>query len=57
MRMMTKRLRRRRMNARGGVLLDLVLATAVVLAGAFMLDLLGISFHGILHGAAHFFGV
>jgi len=45
------------MNARGGVLLDLVLATAVVLAGAFMLDLLGISFHGILHGAAHFFGV
>ena len=45
-----------RINRRGGVLLDLVLATALVLIGAFALDLLGITFLEILQGAAHFFG-
>jgi hypothetical protein len=47
----------RRMNERGGVLLDLVLAAAFVLVGAFLLSQVGITFHAILHGAAHFFGV
>jgi hypothetical protein len=45
------------MNERGGVLLDLVLAAAFVLVGAFLLSQVGITFHAILHGAAHFFGV
>jgi hypothetical protein len=48
---------RRRMNQRGGVLLDLVLAAAVVLVGAFALSHLGITFHGLVHGAERFFGV
>jgi hypothetical protein len=45
------------MGERGGVLLDLVLATAVVLIGAFFLASMGFTFHGILHGAEHFFGI
>jgi hypothetical protein len=51
------RLARRRMNQRGGVLLDLVLAAAVILGGAFALGHLGLTFHGLLHGAERFFGV
>jgi hypothetical protein len=45
------------MGERGGVLLDLVLAAAVILVGAFLLDLAGLTFLGIFHGAEHFFGV
>jgi hypothetical protein len=51
------RFARRRMNQRGGVLLDLVLAAAVILVGAFALGHLGLTFHGLLHGAERFFGV
>jgi hypothetical protein len=45
-----------RMGVRGGVLLDLVIAAAVVLLGAFLLDLMGYSFLEVLQGAEHFFG-
>jgi hypothetical protein len=44
-------------NRRGGVLLDLVLAAALILLGAFALEALGISFLEILEGAEHFFGL
>ncbi len=47
----------RKLGQRGGVVLDLVLAAALVLFGAFALDHLGITFHQILHGAARFFGL
>jgi hypothetical protein len=50
-------LRRRTMGQRGGVLLDLVLVVALVLLGAFTLDLLGVTFSDILSGAEHFFGL
>ena len=46
-----------RANRRGGVVLDVVLAAAVILLGAFALHALGITFAEILHGAARFFGV
>jgi hypothetical protein len=39
------------------VLLDLVVATALVLLGAFALDRLGIHLGEILVGARHFFGI
>jgi hypothetical protein len=48
--------RKRAMGRQGDVLLDLVLVVALVLLGAFALDLLGITFWDVLHGAAHFFG-
>jgi hypothetical protein len=44
------------MGERGGVVLDLVLAVAIVLLGAFLLDLLGVTLAQILGGAGHFFG-
>ena len=44
------------MGERAGVLLDLVLVVGLVLLGAFVLDLLGVSFADILQGAEHFFG-
>jgi hypothetical protein len=47
--------RRLRRSARGGVLLDLVVAAALLLLGAFALDRLGISFAELLVGARHFF--
>jgi hypothetical protein len=50
------RLRKRAMGRGGNVLLDLVLVVALVLLGAFALDIFGITFRDILHGAAHFFG-
>lgn len=50
-------LRPRKMGQRAGVILDLVLVVILVLVGAFVLDLLGITFGQILQGAAHFFGV
>jgi hypothetical protein len=34
-----------------------VLVIALVLLGAFALDLLGVTFSDILNGAAHFFGM
>jgi hypothetical protein len=46
----------RPMGERGGVVLDLVLAVAIVLLGAFLLDLLGVTLAQILGGAGHFFG-
>ena len=39
------------------MLLDLVVATALVLLGAFALDRLGIHLGEILVGARHFFGI
>jgi hypothetical protein len=48
---------RSRLNQRGGVLLDLVLAFALVMLGAFALNAVGISFREILHGASRFFGL
>jgi hypothetical protein len=50
-------MRKTKMNQRGGVLLDFVLVVGLVLLGAFALDLVGVTFVQILHGAAHFFGV
>jgi hypothetical protein len=50
-------LSRRRLNRRGGLLLDAVLSLGLVLLGAYALDSLGISFAHLLHGALHFFGV
>jgi hypothetical protein len=49
--------RRRRLDRRGGVILDLVLALGLVLLGAYGLETIGISFHEILHGALRFFGL
>jgi len=46
-----------RRNRNGGVLLDLVVGTAVVLLGAFALASVGITFPEILHGASRFFGL
>lgn len=43
-------------NRRGGVLLDAVLALAIILVGAWMLQSAGISFHELVHSAARFFG-
>ncbi|HTW39247.1 MAG TPA: hypothetical protein VMF04_00050 [Thermoplasmata archaeon] len=48
---------RLRRSRTGGVLLDLVVATALVLLGAFALDRLGIHFSELLVGARHFFGI
>jgi hypothetical protein len=48
--------RKRKLNPRGGVLLDLVLVVALVLLGAFALNYLGVTFSQILNGASHFFG-
>lgn len=45
-----------RMGERAGVLLDLTVAVALILLGAFLLALVGISFSEILHGAERFFG-
>ena len=46
-----------RRSQRGGVVLDLVLAAGLILIGAFTLSLIGITFHELLRGAGHFFGV
>jgi hypothetical protein len=46
-----------RQNANGGILLDLVLAVALILLGTFVLSLLGVTFGEILQGARQFFGV
>jgi len=47
---------RHRWGQRGGVVLDLILATAFLLVGAFALNSLGISFTSLVTGARHFFG-
>jgi hypothetical protein len=44
------------MGQRGGVLLDLVLVAALILVGAFTLNLVGITFWDIVQGAERFFG-
>ncbi len=44
-------------NRRGGVLLDAVLALALVLVGAYLLHSAGLTFGELVHGAARFFGV
>jgi hypothetical protein len=44
------------MGTRGGVVLDLVLAVALILVGAYALDRVGLSFGELLLGARHFFG-
>jgi len=46
-----------RASSRGGVVLDVVVAMGLILAGAFLLVHLGITFHAILRGAERFFGV
>jgi hypothetical protein len=48
--------RRWGLNRRAGVLLDLFLASAIVILGAFALYALGYTFSGILSGVEHFFG-
>jgi hypothetical protein len=50
-------LRRPRLGQRGGVLLDTVLALALILIGAFALESIGISFGQLVHGAERFFGL
>ena len=45
-----------RTNRRGGVFLDVVVALALILLGAFALDLAGVTLSSILQGAANFFG-
>lgn len=44
-------------NRRGGVVLDLLIALALVLLAAFALAALGITFREIVHGASRFFGL
>jgi hypothetical protein len=51
----TRRFRRLH-SCRGGVLLDAVLAVLILGLAAFALNSLGISFHQIVHGIAHFVG-
>ncbi|MGP8077769.1 MAG: hypothetical protein ACLQD8_03665 [Thermoplasmata archaeon] len=48
---------RRLRSARGGVLLDGVLALGVVLVGASVLAHFGLTFTEILRGAGRFFGL
>lgn len=48
---------RLRRSRRGGVVLDLMVGSGVVLVGAFLLYDLGFTLHSILHGAERFFGV
>jgi len=50
------KLRSHRLGQRGGVLLDLVLAFAFVIVGAYALESIGITFGQLLHGALRFFG-
>jgi hypothetical protein len=45
-----------RRSRRGGVVLDLVVAAALILLGAFALAHLGISFGELVSGARRFFG-
>jgi len=47
---------RRRLDRRGGVLLDAFLSLALLILGAFALESMGLTFGQILHGAAQFFG-
>jgi hypothetical protein len=49
--------RRLRRSPRGGILLDLLIGTALILVGAFALDRMGIHFTEIWVGARHFFGL
>jgi hypothetical protein len=44
-------------SRRAGILLDGVLAIAILVVGAYALDRLGITFSMILHGARQFLGV
>ena len=46
-----------RVNSRGGILLDAVLVLGIVMVGAFLLYGVGLTFHTILRGAEHFFGL
>jgi hypothetical protein len=50
-------LHRRRLNQRGGLLLDAVLALAFILMAAYALESVGISFHQLTHAAMRFFGI
>ena len=47
---------RLRQDHRGGVVLDLIVGSALVLFGAFALASFGLSLPEILHGAGRFFG-
>lgn len=47
----------RRLDRRGGILLDAVLSLGLILLAAFALESLGISFHQIAHAALRFFGL
>jgi hypothetical protein len=46
----------RRRSTRGGVLLDAVLAVSLIILGAFLLDLVGVTLSSLLQGAGQFFG-
>ena len=47
----------RRLDQRGGILLDAVVSLGLILLAAFALESLGISFHEITHAALRFFGL
>jgi hypothetical protein len=49
--------RKIRRNRSGGLLLDAVLALALILLGAYALESIGVNFHQLLHGALQFFGL
>ncbi|HTT46114.1 MAG TPA: hypothetical protein VMH38_08930 [Thermoplasmata archaeon] len=51
------RRRTMKLDRRGGVVLDLIVGSALVLLGAFALASLGITFPEILRGASRFFGL
>jgi hypothetical protein len=53
----TSHAHRWRLDQRAGVLLDLVIGTALVILAAFALYALGLNFGEILNGAGHFFGI
>jgi hypothetical protein len=46
-----------RRNRRAGVLLDAVLAIALIVLGAFALNAIGLRLSTLLEGAGHFFGL
>jgi hypothetical protein len=46
-----------RLNRRGGVVLDLIVGVALLALAAFVLASFGLTFHEILRGARHFFGL
>jgi len=44
-------------SRRGGVLLDLIVAFGLIVLMAFVLVSFGVTFHELMHGVEHFFGI